>query len=472
MRKLKAVGVSILLAGVALVLSSCTNSSNGTAVSFTLAVPSGMTAHATLQGSDGSVVQTKSIPSDTKLVTFTNPPSGSMVTISMYAPAYNGSGNPSQDVYVSLTVPTSAAAGQAFFVEPIAASETVTVSGACAATAYSVRILGWTSATCSGAPGGTFSTSINFDSSQLQSDGTLSLALLGLDNSSNAVAYATLLDRNFTSNQTITVAASNWTTPTTMPTNSVEMDFPALGASESNDMYFDVALPRKGQYVELQGNSAYTSTPTSITATAPYAPVSGSSYLASENYSMDYSDGSLNWMAQTIRQHAVSSLPLNETLDTQTDLWPVLKDVSWNATGGSPAITFTANAGTMAATTSLAFVDSFDSTGNGTYKEWDLFGTGTSSGTLQFPDLPSSLSAYAPHPVDSSVGYNDALVAFTNLDLSTLYSAFFGTLFTIPSTFNLTLAETNAPLHPASVGSVGPLQRLPRSHAPFQIRMR
>ncbi len=421
MRSLKMLGGALTLGALAFVLSSCSSTGGGTApLSFSLLVPSGITAHATLQAKDGSVLQTQAVPAGTKEVSFTGAPADSLVTVSMEAPYQNAN---SQVDYLNLTLPASVVAGhQVYLVYPIDNSVTVNVTVNCPTGASSVDW--WASGSDSGsATCPTGSITLNTSSSALQSDGTLSMVLIAYDSSNNPVDFATKLDQNIASGA-FTVATSDWSGKAPA-TNHATFDFPAIQTNESASASVSASVVRKGQPFDVVPyQSANTSTvgDSSLTLSGPGVPVSGAQYELMEQYSRSFtSSAGVNWGSASGRVHQVSALPFNETVNAGTDLWPAIADAHWVANGGSPTITYATNAGTKAATYAVADVRTNDSTGSPTVtKEWIFFGDPSAfSGTIQFPDMPSSLSAYVPTPVTTATpGITDeASFIFTDFQL-------------------------------------------------------
>jgi hypothetical protein len=467
MPRIRAIALVLLLATLALVLSSC-SSSTGSTASFTIDVPLGSTAHATLQASDGHVLKTATL-SASGTVTFDGAPSDSLVTVSMQAQTGSSSSTPTQD-YASLTVPTSLAANHDFFMLPTVSGANVTVSGACPSNATSTTSIlvyegGGTAAapaTCTGtAPNLTFSTTLGVDPGNVAADGTVSLALLA-SNGGTAVATAGLLNQAFPNNA-IAVAASDWTT-SAPASNSATLQFPALPANQSATANFGVAALEQGLPVPVQNEAGATAGTgaTSASMSAAYAPIAAPSYLVNESFKNTFNNGSLNWSSTSTRQHSVTSLPVNETVDTQTDLWPLLQSFSWSSSG-SVTVAYGANAGTKAATFRSALVGVND-TATHTSKAWEFLDAPTPAtpGTLAFPELPASMSAYVPTPVASANGNNSAELFFTDgkvpmtglaaLGILTPFT-FFGPPTTGTGNVHTLQASTNAPLNPASVGN-------------------
>ncbi|HKI57826.1 MAG TPA: hypothetical protein VKA00_01250 [Trueperaceae bacterium] len=474
MRTLKMLAGVLTLVALTFVLSSCGTSS--APLSFSILVPSGVTAHATLQGSDGHVISTQAFDAGTKEVTFTDAPANALVTISMYAP--NTNANTEKDYY-NLTAPASIVAGhQVLFVQPIDNYIPVTVTLTCPSSAASVHWMtsGFNSGTAS-CTSGTFSA--NTYSSSLQSDGTMSMALIAYDSSSNPVAYATKLDQNVDAGA-FTISASDWSS-SAPPTNTSQVNFATLPANQSATWNLEAFVSRRGQPFDVQASnpSASTTSGSTLSVSAPAVPVSGATYNIIDGFTQTYSDSSgLSWTSNSMHGHQVSSLPVNETVTAGTGIWPTLNDAHWVNNGGSPTLTYQSNSGTSAATFAMANVFEVDNTSTPTVaRSWTFFGNPSAfSGTFQFPDLPSSLSAYVPTPVASTAGSNSANVAFSDIQPVLYSSSLFGLIGSfgsfpvsllygfmgnvgIPASFHIQAATTNhittSAVHGASPATMG-----------------
>jgi hypothetical protein len=463
-RTLKLLAGALTLGALALVLTSCGSSTSP--LSFTLFVPNGISAHATIQGSDGHVISTQTVNAGTQQVDLAGVPPDALVTVSMYAP--NGNANHEKDYY-NLTVPASLAVGhKVMLVQPIDNNVPVTVTFTCPAGATTVSwaasgIQNGSSVACSS---GTFT--VNSFSTELQSDGTISILLIAY-NGTTPVSYAKKLDQDISSG-TITVASGDWSTgaPSTYAST---MDFPALPANEGASMTFQANVTRLGQTLDvlLSPASAVTSTTgaTSLSVSAPGVPISGASYNLWDTFGLDYSDSTgLSWTSQSLHAHQATSLPAHQTIDTTaSDLWPTLNDAHWVSNGGSPALSYQTNPGLSTATFAMANVYEKDTSASpAVVRSWAYFGNpNATAGTFQFPQLPSALSAYVPHPVatpadnQASLAYTDfePLLASTGLiglvsgmtsfPIGTVVFAAFGPGSTsgLPNAFHVVMASTN-----------------------------
>lgn len=459
MRTLKTLVAAFTFGALVLVLTSC--GGGGTSpFSFTLLVPTGMTAYATLQGSDGSVITSKAVDSGTKEVSFADAAADSLVTVSMQGPYQNA--NNEMD-YLNLTVPTSTVAGkQVYLVYPVDNPVTVNVSFACGTTGTPDHIRWWSSgyesgtATCAG---GTFT--INTYSTELQSDGSISMVLIGYDASNNPIDYAVLLDRNINSGA-LTINNTAWA-GSAPSTAGATFSFPSIQTTDSAYANFQIGVTRKGQPFDIMpslSGSTSTVTDTSLAMSGGAVPVGGATYNAQEGYTRTYSDPSgFGWDSMTQRQHQLASIPTNEPIDTSSDLWPVLANPHWVDNGGSPTLSYTANAGASAATFALASITTNDGSGaTDIYKTWIIAGVPNAfGGTIQFPDMPSSLSTFVPTPLAMGPStFNDAAMLFTDFDVPLFLLGlgpvpFFGNA-GVPSSYHLLQAETNH-VTTSSIGS-------------------
>lgn len=430
MRTLKALTGTLVLATLAIALTSC---SRGTApLSFTMLVPAGTAAHATLQASDGSVIQTEAVAVGTQEVSFTDAPADSLVTISVYDPHGNAS---TEKDYYNLTTPSRRVAGhEVMLVQPPTASVTVTVTVNCPGTVSTVDIMasgnnGYNGLSCAG---GTGSVAIGFDTSDLQPDGSISLVVEGFDASSNPVDSAVKLDQNV-DNGTATIATSDWTGNAPV-TDTSEMTFPAIGANESASMAFSVMGEHAGRQLNLQPTTPTAGTgtvgQTSLNVSTTATPASGVTFDVTDEFKRSTADGAAVWQSDSVRSRQVSSLPIHEIIDTTSDMWPTIADPRWVDNGGSPTIAYQSNAGTRAATFAYAWVESNDGAGSPTiYRSWIIYGApNATNGTIQFPDMPSSLGAFVPGPVPttSSSNFNTTVFGFTDFDPLVYGSGLFG----------------------------------------------
>lgn len=464
MRTLKLMAGALTLGVLALVLTSCGTST--APLSFTLFVPGGVAAHATVQGSDGHVISTQAFNAGTQQVDLAGVPSDALVTVSMYAPNVNAT---NEKDYYNLTVPASIVAGhQVMLVEPISNAVNITVTFTCPAGATTVSWMGseyrsGSSVSCSS---GSFT--FNPSSTSLQSDGTYSMVLIAY-NGATPVDYATKLDQNISSGG-FTVSAGDWAGSAPL-TNTSEMDFPALPANESASMGLEAFVMHGGQPFDVQPSNPNASTSTagttSLSVSAPAVPVSGASYSIADNFDYTYSDTTgLTWDSESVRLHQVSALPIHEVTDTTgSSLWPTLNDAHWVNNGGSPTLTYQKNAGTSAATFAMADVFEVDNSASPVVaRSWLYFGNpNATSGTFQYPDMPSSLSAYVPTPVATAAGTNYASLGYSDFEPVLISSGLIGLIsggamgpiplglllygiigpFGLPNTLNLQFAETN-----------------------------
>lgn len=402
MRTPKTLVALAALAALTFVLTSCSSGTSGNGggtqpLSFTVLVPTGMTAYATLQTGEGSVVETKTVDPGTKSVRFTDAATDSLVTVSMEAP-YGNAG--SRIDYLNLTLPAGTVSGhEVYVIDPIANAVSVDVTLTCPTGANDV---GWWA---SGGKGGTALCSagtftVQTTSDALQSDGTLSMVLIAYDSTGAPIDYVTKLDQNIASGS-LTVAASDWT-GSPPPTDSATFTFPALQTGDGVAASLTSWAILNGQRLSIGpvlNGSTSTAGSDSIAVAGEGVPVSGAQYNVYEKYTRTFSGtGGANWRSYSIRDHGVPAVPFTENVAAGSDVWPALDDAHWVDNGGSPTIAYTPNAGTAAATFAYAVSATSDTTTTPVVnKTWFFFAIPHAfDGTVQYPDMPASLSGFVP----------------------------------------------------------------------------